>query len=503
MKVTAKQSIRYPMALERLYAKELTAYTALMMRTLNGYIPEMRRLIEREQVRIDDDERTSLDMLIDRLDMALAVLPAVGMIAGNMFDRVKAHSTRQFDTVMRGVFGQPVMMNAVAAHQREADLATLKRMWVSDNVALIKSIKKETLEKMRARMVERIINNVEEAKLTSALVDDLQNILMMEKKRAVLIATDQVGKLNGRITQYQQQSIGVEEYIWRTAGDRRVRPRHVARNGVKFRWDKPPDDGHPGQPIRCRCVADPVIDLEKMGIAPKKNSFQEVKENDIMKTKKQHVQNDPLKSIVDNLKADNVEYLKPIAYSGPIDEVSVIKALAGDDKTTGSCVSLGLAYVGRLSGLDVLDFRGGRSQEIFSQKATLKKVIKFPGINAIVETARSEITVGNKLLKQVEAGKQYYFVAGQHAAIVRKADSGALQYLELQSDKLQGWHTFNGNPRYTLSKRFGCRNGRGRDEMGFMIDIEEMKRSEEIKTLLGYINTAAENEMKGEGGSVK
>lgn len=222
-----------------------------------------------------------------------------------------------------------------------------------------------------------------------------------------------------------------------------------------------------------------------------------------VKAEERVVQNEHLKSIVDNLKADNVEYLKPIAYSGPIDETSVIKALAGDDRTTGSCVSLGLAYVGRLSGLDVLDFRGGRSQEIFSQKATLKKVIKFPGINAIVETARSEITVGNKLLKQVEAGKQYYFVAGQHAAIVRKADSGALQYLELQSDKLQGWHIFNGNPRYTLSKRFGCRNGRGRDEMGFMIDIEEMKRSEEIKTLLGYINTAAENEMKGEGGSVK
>ena len=101
MKVTVKQSIRYPMALERLYAKELTAYTALMMRTLNGYIPEMRRLIEREQVRIDDDERTSLDMLIDRLDMALAVLPAVGMIAGNMFDRVKAHRAACHDECSR------------------------------------------------------------------------------------------------------------------------------------------------------------------------------------------------------------------------------------------------------------------------------------------------------------------------------------------------------------------------------------------------------------------
>ena len=103
----------------------------------------------------------------------------------------------------------------------------------------------------------------------------------------------------------------------------------------------------------------------------------------------------------------------------------------------------------------------------------------------------------------MEAGKQYYFVAGRHAAIVRKSDNGTLQYLELQSDELQGWHDFNGNPRHTLSQRFGCRDGRGQNEDGFMIDVEELKSSEEVKTLLGYINTAAGKEMKGEGGSVK
>lgn len=59
---------------------------------------------------------------------------------------------------------------------------------------------------------------------------------------------------------------GIEEYIWRTAGDNRVRPAHILRNGKKFKWDRPPLDGHPGMAIRCRCVAIPVIDLDNLKI---------------------------------------------------------------------------------------------------------------------------------------------------------------------------------------------------------------------------------------------
>ena len=46
---------------------------------------------------------------------------------------------------------------------------------------------------------------------------------------------------------------------WRTVGDSRVRTAHRAREGQIFAWDKPPSDGHPGQPINCRCYAEPII----------------------------------------------------------------------------------------------------------------------------------------------------------------------------------------------------------------------------------------------------
>lgn len=48
-------------------------------------------------------------------------------------------------------------------------------------------------------------------------------------------------------------------YIWRTAGDSKVRPSHAANNGKIFAWDNPPPTGHPGEDFGCRCTAEPYI----------------------------------------------------------------------------------------------------------------------------------------------------------------------------------------------------------------------------------------------------
>lgn len=48
-------------------------------------------------------------------------------------------------------------------------------------------------------------------------------------------------------------------YIWRTAGDDKVRPSHAANNGKIFAWDNPPETGHPGAAQHCRCVAEGYV----------------------------------------------------------------------------------------------------------------------------------------------------------------------------------------------------------------------------------------------------
>lgn len=83
--------------------------------------------------------------------------------------------------------------------------------------------------------------------------------------KAKVIARDQTNKMNGNITQLRQTGLGIEEYIWRTAKDRRVvgnpaglyphgnrvHGNHWEREGKVYRWDNPPEDGHPGESINC------------------------------------------------------------------------------------------------------------------------------------------------------------------------------------------------------------------------------------------------------------
>ena len=234
--------------------------------------------------------------------------------------------------------------------------------------------------------------------------------------------------------------------------------------------------------------------------------------------KKQYVQNDNslnesdisgiinnkiLNAMVDTLNNNNVVYNPVSMHQSALSENEIINILHGGDLTKGSCASLGLSYIGQKNGMDVIDFRGGGSQAFFSLLSNLKDIIKFPNINPIIATAKSTLTVGNQLLQQVDVGKEYLMIVGKHAAIVRRFDANTIQYLELQSSTASGWTNFNGNPKYTLSHRFGCMNARGRTEEGFMVDVKQFKGSKELKKLLGYINTDVKNQKKGVAGYVK
>ena len=184
----------------------------------------------------------------------------------------------------------------------------------------------------------------------------------------------------------------------------------------------------------------------------------------------------------------------------------IIKTLSGGDLTGGSCASLGLAYIGQKQGWNVLDFRGGESQNFFSNTYNLKSLFETKGIKKITAKGACTATVGKNLLKQCEVGKEYYLYVGRHAAIVRKTTDEVLQYLELQSPTQSGWHDFNSNVRYTLVNRFGCssKSNKWSQEIHGMIDIADSDfNTDDFKRLLGYINTADSEQKKGQYGTTK
>lgn len=293
MKIVAKKTYRYPMGLERNYAKYLVAHVQRMMSVIRSFIPEMVDVINRYKIQMDDATMVNahIDIVIDRIRQAIESPEVLRRMMRQQYDFVNSHADRELNSIFKSLFGVPlqsfVVMPSMPIHQDDDmdDFDKMRDVWVQQNIDLIASIDDNTMSQIRSEIADAITNNVDTASLTKHLSERIQELSGIEMRRATLIGVDQIGKLNGRLTQYRQQHAGIDEYKWHTAGDVRVRDSHAEREGRVYRWSDPPPDGHPGRPIRCRCVALPVIDLAKFGYKPKKGTF---KAADVVKPSPEH-----------------------------------------------------------------------------------------------------------------------------------------------------------------------------------------------------------------------
>lgn len=187
---------------------------------------------------------------------------------------------------------------------------------------------------------------------------------------------------------------------------------------------------------------------------------------------------------------EGVEYREVKPFAKQPTDTELIERIGGGDKTRGSCASLAFAFAANTGGLDVLDFRGGKSLDYFSKFSNLMQICdKVGGYSSLS-------TTGIQLMKQTQPGKLYYLVYARHAAIVRQVGKGKYEYLELQHSISNGWKPLDS---YVFSRRFG---GRGK-QVGLLIDIELLQRDSGFQKLVGYINTAQADQRKGMSGTTK
>lgn len=345
-KIVAKKKYKYPMALEREYAKQLAGLVGGMFRTIKRDVPRMVELVKSNQIKMDaDDPNDDLDELMEYFASVLLLREKAEPYVRRMWDKVNRYTDKEIREIFVALFGTSVSMRGLKAEwtqqqiikeiSEEADkrgieltkeemvaigsgillsemlsaseekrkaiesilrnrpagadiiasseaqmaltaqakLKQMEEIWVRENLDLIGSLEAETLRKLRDELTRLIADGIPDAEIESRLTAFLKNQLGVETNRAALIGSDQVGKLNSRLMQFYQRSAGITEYRWQTMMDAKVRPRHRARQGKIFKWDEPPEDGHPGEAIRCRCVADPVIPLDEYGVNPKANSY--------------------------------------------------------------------------------------------------------------------------------------------------------------------------------------------------------------------------------------
>lgn len=176
-----------------------------------------------------------------RMHIAASAIPNFGRA-------INAHGLREWRRLVRAAYG-------LDALKGEPELRPLLAAWERQNLDLVTRMNADAIGRLRGVLVQSVVEG-RSLRETAALV---RGGFDPSERRAENVARDQVGTLTGRLSQFRQETAGIQEFIWRTVGGNQSRPEHRARNGNKYRWDAPPNGERPGQPIRCRCSAQPVF----------------------------------------------------------------------------------------------------------------------------------------------------------------------------------------------------------------------------------------------------
>jgi len=251
------KKIIYPKHLESAYQKILDQFVEKLFEKVDQrLVPKLKGLTE--QIAKERGVNIKLDSYSD--DVA-NIMASIGVEFEREYSdaEIRALARRTGKSVdvwnERQVSGSLGSVVDVDLFGREPWLASELDAFVIENVSLIKNVKEEFAKNVQ----DKTIRALGEGRRWEEIAGDIFDTYEVSKSRANLIARDQVGKLQGQLTELRQKEIGIDEYIWRTAGDGRVRESHQANEGKTFKWSDPPATGHPGQDYQCRCYAEPVL----------------------------------------------------------------------------------------------------------------------------------------------------------------------------------------------------------------------------------------------------
>jgi SPP1 gp7 family putative phage head morphogenesis protein len=167
-------------------------------------------------------------------------------LAKNFARKVSEYNRVQLARQAQAALGADVFLT-------DAHLGGVIESFADANVGLVKDIGDDVARRVEASVLRGVQDGTRHEDIAKQIVDNFD----IGEKRAKLIARDQVGKLYGQINSTRQRELGAEAFIWRTSNDERVRPDHAKREGVKYSYAAPPDGELPGEPVNCRCTAEP------------------------------------------------------------------------------------------------------------------------------------------------------------------------------------------------------------------------------------------------------
>lgn len=264
----------YPSAQERIYASALLVLVAMVRRESFALLQaafEHDSAQYKKMLRSDSDSiESAISAIWARLQDGILKTQRIAVDVSQRVSDFNSSSWKK--KVARALTGVDLFKN-------EPWLEPLLREWSSENSKLISSIHQQFLDKASKQASDAVRTGQSGASFRKLLQKEYD----LTRARANLIARTEVAKLNGQITQSRNEWLGIDNYIWRTSADERVRRSHTVLEGKVCSWSDPSvykDSeaekvwksraalggyiGHPGQDFQCRCDSEAIINLEEI-----------------------------------------------------------------------------------------------------------------------------------------------------------------------------------------------------------------------------------------------
>ena len=284
--LTSRSIPHYPDTAEREFKRVTNGYIRLLKKSLAEHLPAILEAYKQEQRAdsrfdasrdLEDKVRRELQKVAEELEQKLAAY-GLDSLVEKIAKLTKTNSLREWKRVCKDTLGIDLMDDYYSGDF----YAEALRKWVSENVQKIKSLPNESLGNMR----EIVLNGFKKGRTITDIAKDIQKEYSLTRRKAQLLARDQVSSLNAQISKMQQQDAGCTKYRWSTSKDSRVRDCHRALEGKIFNWDDPPEMWYetksrgrvstgrrcnPGEDYCCRCVAIPVFDFNTVDVPIRTN----------------------------------------------------------------------------------------------------------------------------------------------------------------------------------------------------------------------------------------
>jgi SPP1 gp7 family putative phage head morphogenesis protein len=244
------------------YFKELNKLTKAMRSDIREQLIPALKSLNSEYA--TDSYSDTLSQIIESLSskydsvVGLLAKSSAGKMVGSIFTK----NQKAFNKNMEKTIGVDIS-NVLADPGLDAFLTAQ----VNKNTSLIKSIPSEYFKSIETVVMNGVANGQRWEQIAKEIggIKDISSVNGKLQNRIKLIARNETSNINASINKRRQEQLGVDSFKWQTAQDERVRESHARIDGNVYRWDDLPTvDGvktSPGQPINCRCVAVPVIEV--------------------------------------------------------------------------------------------------------------------------------------------------------------------------------------------------------------------------------------------------